>query len=112
MSLPSKATGTQLDGCLGQRVGRPAHHSDSRGKLRRNPLRFRKGSGAGFADGDLSKLFDSLFSTNETGMGLGLSIARSIVEAHGGTIQAENSAGGGPVFHIRVPAHEVSENVS
>jgi signal transduction histidine kinase len=45
-------------------------------------------------------------------MGLGLSIARSIVEAHGGTIQAENSAGGGPVFHIRVPAHEVSENAS
>jgi hypothetical protein len=42
-----------------------------------------------FADGDLSKLFDSFFSTKRTGMGLGLSIARTIVVAHGGSIRAE-----------------------
>jgi signal transduction histidine kinase len=71
-----------------------------------------KDQGSGFADGDLSKLFDSFFSTKRTGMGLGLSIARTIVEAHGGTIQAENAPGGGAVFHVRLPAHDASENAA
>jgi signal transduction histidine kinase len=65
-----------------------------------------KDQGPGFADGDLSKLFDSFFSTKKTGMGLGLSIARSIVEAHGGTIRAERGPSGGAVFHVELPAHE------
>jgi signal transduction histidine kinase len=65
-----------------------------------------KDQGSGFADGDLAKLFHSFFSTKRTGMGLGLSIARTIVEAHGGTIQAENAPGGGAVFHVRLPASE------
>jgi signal transduction histidine kinase len=69
-----------------------------------------KDQGSGFADDDLSKLFDSFFSTKRTGMGLGLSIARTIVEAHGGTIRAENAPDGGAVFHVQLPAHEASEN--
>jgi signal transduction histidine kinase len=69
-----------------------------------------KDQGPGFPDGDLSKLFDSFFSTKATGMGLGLSIARTIVEAHGGTIRAENAPGGGAVFYVSLPAHEASEN--
>ena len=67
--------------------------------------------GPGFADGDLSKLFDSFFSTKRTGMGLGLSIARTIVEAHGGTIRAERAADGGAVFHVRLPSHDASESI-
>ena len=50
-----------------------------------------KDQGSGFADSDLSKLFDSFYSTKRTGMGLGLSIARTIVETHGGTIRAESA---------------------
>jgi signal transduction histidine kinase len=68
-----------------------------------------KDQGPGFADGDLSKLFDSFFSTKRTGMGLGLSIARTIVEAHGGTIRAEHGPSGGAIFHVRLPAHVVLE---
>jgi C4-dicarboxylate-specific signal transduction histidine kinase len=71
-----------------------------------------KDRGSGFTDGDLSKLFDSFFSTKRTGMGLGLSIARTIVEAHGGTIQAENAPGGGAIFHVQLPAHDPSENAA
>jgi signal transduction histidine kinase len=67
-----------------------------------------KDQGPGFPDGDLSKLFDSFFSTKKTGMGLGLSIARTIVEAHGGTIRAERGPGGGAVFRVDLPAPEVS----
>jgi signal transduction histidine kinase len=70
---------------------------------------FVKDQGPGFADSDLSKLFDSFFSTKQTGMGLGLSIARTIVEAHAGTIGAEQNSVGGAIFHVRLPAHNEPE---
>jgi signal transduction histidine kinase len=60
--------------------------------------------GPGVAPENLPKLFESFFSTKQRGMGLGLSIARSIVEAHGGRIWAENRAVNGSVFRIELPA--------
>jgi signal transduction histidine kinase len=60
--------------------------------------------GRGIALEDLPKLFDSFFSTKKRGMGLGLSIARSIVAAHGGRIWAENREGGGAAFHVELTA--------
>jgi C4-dicarboxylate-specific signal transduction histidine kinase len=59
-------------------------------------------AGPGIPAADFSRLFDSFFTTKEKGMGLGLSIARSIVEAHGGIIWAENTAAGGAVFRFRL----------
>ena len=55
-------------------------------------------SGSGIAPADLSRLFDSFFTTRTEGMGLGLSVARSIIEAHEGRIWADNNPGGGATF--------------
>ena len=62
--------------------------------------------GHGIAPEHLPKLFDSFFSTKQRGMGLGLSIARTIVEAHGGRISAENGPGDGAVFHVELPVSD------
>jgi len=62
--------------------------------------------GRGIAAEELPKLFDSFYSTKRTGMGLGLSIGRTIVETHGGRIWAESQPGVGSQFHIEFPAAE------
>jgi signal transduction histidine kinase len=60
--------------------------------------------GVGIAPEDLPRLFDSFFSTKATGMGLGLSISRTLVEAHGGRVRAENNADEGALFRVDLPA--------
>jgi signal transduction histidine kinase len=50
------------------------------------------------------KVFDHFFSTKQKGMGMGLAIVRSIVEAHGGTITAENAPDRGARMVVRLPA--------
>jgi len=62
-------------------------------------------AGGGIAEDKLAKVFESFFSTKAHGMGLGLSIARSIVEAHGGRIWARNNRGApGATFGFALPA--------
>jgi signal transduction histidine kinase len=60
--------------------------------------------GHGISDEVLPHIFRSFITTKKESMGLGLSIARSIVETHGGRICGENDPGGGAVFRIELPA--------
>jgi signal transduction histidine kinase len=60
--------------------------------------------GQGIAAEHVPKIFDSFFTTKRKGMGLGLSIARTLVEAHGGRIRVESRPGEGTAFHVELPA--------
>jgi len=65
--------------------------------------------GRGIPTADLNRVFDSFFTTKRDGMGLGLSIARSIVLLHSGRIWAENNSDGrGATFHLSMPTKEPS----
>jgi C4-dicarboxylate-specific signal transduction histidine kinase len=63
-------------------------------------------SGSGIAERDLDRVFEPFFSTKREGLGMGLSISRSIVQAHGGRLWAEHSPDGGAVFRCVWPAAE------
>ena len=59
--------------------------------------------GHGISIENLPKVFSSFFSTKRSGMGLGLAIARSIVESHGGRIWVENREPHGAAFNVELP---------
>jgi PAS domain S-box-containing protein len=70
-------------------------------------------SGPGIGPEHFPRLFDSFFTTKYAGLGLGLAICRSIVEAHGGRIRADNnSALGGARFILELPASQASADTS
>jgi PAS domain S-box-containing protein len=60
-------------------------------------------NGPGIPAGNLERLFSSFFTTKRDGMGIGLAICRTIVEAHSGVILAENLAAGGACFRVSLP---------
>ena len=59
--------------------------------------------GAGIAEESIRSIFDPFVTTKPGGMGMGLAISRTIVEAHRGQIRAENSPAGGAVFYFTLP---------
>jgi len=65
-------------------------------------------SGPGFEAETASKLFSAFFTTKASGMGMGLSICRSIVETAGGRIWVSRNDGAGATFHVTLPAREAA----
>ncbi|MBB2919427.1 trifunctional serine/threonine-protein kinase/ATP-binding protein/sensor histidine kinase [Cupriavidus alkaliphilus] len=63
--------------------------------------------GAGIPDDVLGQVFEPFFTTKEDGMGMGLAICRSIIEAHGGTLEVRNRRSGGSEFMFRLPVCEM-----
>ena len=59
-------------------------------------------SGNGIAEVDLDRIFEPFFTTKPDGLGMGLAISRAIVEAHGGSLLAENDPAGGATFRVRL----------
>ena len=59
--------------------------------------------GPGISSKNLKEVFEPFFSTKPKGMGMGLSIARTIVEAHGGQLSVQNQVERGAAFHVRLP---------
>jgi signal transduction histidine kinase len=62
-------------------------------------------SGPGLAPEALDRLFDAFYTTKPSGLGLGLSICRSIIDAHGGRLWATPNSPRGAVFQFTVPTH-------
>jgi signal transduction histidine kinase len=60
-------------------------------------------NGSGIPPADLERIFEPFVTTKSHGTGLGLSVCRTIVAAHGGRLWAENNAGGGATFRFTVP---------
>ena len=64
-------------------------------------------TGGGMPDEAVSRLFEPFFTTKSKGIGLGLAVARRIVEAHGGTLVAANRTGTGASFSLTLPVSVV-----
>jgi PAS domain S-box-containing protein len=65
--------------------------------------------GTGLGGDNLAKIFQPFYTTKRDGLGMGLSISRSIIEAHGGRLWAENNADCGATFYFTVPVGERDE---
>jgi len=61
-------------------------------------------TGKGIARNELERIFEPFFTRKPNGMGMGLAICRTIVEAHGGRISADNRSERGAVFELSLPA--------
>jgi C4-dicarboxylate-specific signal transduction histidine kinase len=64
-------------------------------------------SGPGLDPSHLERVFDAFYTTKSSGMGMGLSICRSIIEAHGGRLWAEANEPRGAIFQFTLPAMQV-----
>ena len=69
-------------------------------------------SGVGINPQDMGRIFEAFFTTKPKGMGMGLSISRSIMEAHGGRIWAEANDGPGLTVQFTLPAESENQRSS
>src|SRR5262249_52696488 len=69
-------------------------------------------NGPGVAASDFGRIFESFFSTKDTGIGIGLAICQSIINAHGGVISGSNRPDGGAHFYFTLPVPDPTESDS
>ena len=69
---------------------------------------FVRDTGPGLSPEARLRAFEPFFSTKTQGLGMGLAIVRSIVERHGGRVEAENEGAGGAVFRVQLPTGDSS----
>jgi two-component system, LuxR family, sensor kinase FixL len=62
--------------------------------------------GNGIDENSVERLFEPFYTTKPEGLGMGLSISRGIIKAHGGTLEASNNPEGGATFAFTLPAHQ------
>jgi C4-dicarboxylate-specific signal transduction histidine kinase len=82
---------------------RPRHlliHASDDGEMARLVVR---DAGIGFEAEAAGRLFDAFYTTKSDGMGIGLSVSRSIIESHGGRLWAEPNQGAGATFSFSIP---------
>ena len=65
--------------------------------------------GTGLTSDRLDQIFQPFYTTKRDGLGMGLSISRSIIEAHGGRLFGENNRGAGATFSFTLPIVDSSE---
>jgi len=66
-----------------------------------------KDCGTGIPLDKIGRVFEPFFTTKPQGLGMGLAISRTIVEAHGGKIRAENNTTEGATFHVVLPTYSI-----
>lgn len=81
----------------GQTINIAAHHNETEGFVEITD------HGKGIPRNELKKIFDPFFTTKKGGIGLGLAIARNIIESHGGTIKVKSTTGKGTTFKLILP---------
>ncbi len=95
-----------MKNCMEQTPGRTVHCSYARNPLYTEILIWDEGKG--FAKEDIPHIFERFYrgqNAHEGGIGIGLALAKEIIERQNGTIRAENRAGGGALFEIRFYCH-------
>jgi PAS domain S-box-containing protein len=71
-----------------------------------------KDSGIGLSPETAEKIFDPFYTTKASGMGMGLSISRSIIRRHGGRLWATANQGAGTTFHFTLPKYQEQESLA
>ena len=67
-------------------------------------------TGPGLSAELIGRIFEPFFTTKADGMGMGLAITRSVIDAHGGRLQAERNAAGGATFRFTLPVAAVTDS--
>jgi len=65
--------------------------------------------GPGVPEGDIERVFEAFYSTKISGLGIGLSLCRKLIEAHGGSLVAKRRSGGGAAFEFTLPLTDEGE---